>query len=1693
MHRRRFRPALLVTLAMLALCAGLGLGRVEATEEPADDADDGTITTMLLPGWNMVGWVGADVPATEIFDQVQNLERVSAWDGEHQRYQRRTRNSISRFGLERLEPGRGLMLFIGGDDPVAWTRAVSEQSVLLHLHAGRNLVGWAGRDGTPIEDAVQRFGATLVEASLWDASTNQYLRYRPDPESANTLIELDHGDALWVELSAAASWWQSGAAPPPVELVGEFTDDEQIQIQEWVDDSQAVFAERWGVHAPFTAYFGDPKLLDETYRRIRGFSPPIDYCGLYADSLIFIKRTCGGEGTQAHEYFHALQFHLMGSPRKPIPGWLIEGSATFAAYAYLGAVSPSQTVEERIATVRESHESYVGRVDWPTLEESQRPRRTDPHPIGVYYTLGSLGVTWLWEHAGDYTVVDFFRRMASAQNWRDAFEGAFGLTIDDFHEQFEAYRAEAAPLLPHLTDDRAEAILVFTGEVPAEGEQAVREELDSLEAFFGDHLSAAEADFTVFAGAEEATVAAAYRRAFGAALPDEFCARQTSGSVAVLDLNCGESPADVLFTVRHDSVIQQLAPWTSMPRASTGFRTRGPNWLVTPLRTYASYAYQAAAGREGADGIRNQQLARAAQTTRSLKSMATSDGYNENSSESLAVGFLALELLAELAGDAALFEYYRRLPGSSRWEEAFRDAFGMGVSEFYREFKAYRTAAIPPLPHLADQRAEPLLVLVGDVPLDASTAIRNELERLQAFFDRRLRAGAADYTVFAGVDEASVAAAHQQAFGEAPAEDFCSRYTSGRVAVLDLDCEKQDLANTLFRVRFDDAIERLAPTNSLPRPLSGLNRRGPYWLASPTSRYLEYAYQLEVGRDEAQDAWNLHLTRTTYNTRSLSSMETYEGFRANYWQSMGVGFLALDLLARRAGDAALFEYYRRLPGARSWEDAFEGAFGMTVDDFYEAFETHVARIAPPFPHIADGRIAPVLVFVGDVPAETRSAVRAEFDAVQRLFRGRLGAGTADYTLYVGADWAVLMDTYVRALGIQPPERLCDRTPTGGVAIINLGCRHTAPYTLEWSHYIALRQQLAPSGSLPAAPAGFDRRGPYWLRYGAERYVRHVYSVAQGHEDLDTSRHRESARASHTTRLLSGTETSAGFNVNHSQSRALGFLAVELLAELAGEAALFDYYRRLPGSESWEEAFEGAFRIAIDDFYEAFEEHRTRVTSPFPHLTDDSDEPVLMFIGDVPATTRNAVNDEFANLQRFYTEQLAAGTADYTMLVATDSASARVAWRLVHGSEHDRYCNTTFYQMAGVINLGCNATLRAYALPNPHFIQVRDELAPWSSLPLDPDGRRTRGPAWLDGAVAPYIEFRYVDIADQGAYQSLRSTEVQRAKGISRPLSSMATRDGFSGSEFWEARGVAILAVEWLAGRAGDPAIFDYYRRLPDSASWEEAFEGAFGLSVDDFYEAFEEHRARVAPPLPHLTDEIDAPVLLFVGDLPAATRTAVREDFEGALAFFRDRLGEASGDYTLYIGADAASLRDVYRQIDGRESTHSAYCSVPRGPVILISLQCTPDFAWRHSLYVLSGLAVPGVTPAGYPSQGPAWLTEGTHPYVSEAYRAARDSGELDRARSTMARHAAQTRLPLSSMATTDGFRSETRAVGRALGFLAVDWLVERAGERALFDYYRRLADSPSWEDAFEAAFGIAVDDFYEQFEAYRARVAPPN
>ena len=134
-------------LAVVALGAALEPAPAAATDEPAGD---GTITTVLHPGWNMVGWVSPETSASDLFEQIPELAGISAWDSEAGGYQRRHRPTVRLLDPLRLAPGWGLWLYLDGKAPVEWTREPSEDTVLIELQAGRNLVAWAGRDGTPL-------------------------------------------------------------------------------------------------------------------------------------------------------------------------------------------------------------------------------------------------------------------------------------------------------------------------------------------------------------------------------------------------------------------------------------------------------------------------------------------------------------------------------------------------------------------------------------------------------------------------------------------------------------------------------------------------------------------------------------------------------------------------------------------------------------------------------------------------------------------------------------------------------------------------------------------------------------------------------------------------------------------------------------------------------------------------------------------------------------------------------------------------------------------------------------------------------------------------------------------------------------------------------------------------------------------------------------------------------------------------------------------------------------------------------------------------------------------------------------------------------------------------------------------------------------------------------------------------------
>ena len=444
MQGPRFRPALLVALTVLALCAGLGLGRVEATEEPA--ADGSTITTTLYPGWNMVGWVGPETPASELFDELPVLGRIFAWDGEEQRYLRLMPSSGLVGDEHLLAPGDGLWLYIGGTSPVEWTREASEDSVLLDLRAGPNLVAWAGRDGTPIEEAVARLSDRLELAWAWNAEAQEYQLYAPNA-GLDQVQALNHGDALLVELSSGGRWWQPGSGRPQFVFKGDIPTEFQERFIWEMERIVTFFAERYGVEPP-----GFSVLLDSDSPWQSAASPDTIWLDLLAAS---------SRQTLVRWYFHMLSAHF-DDRRSPFedrvgsPYWLSVGVPEYAAGVYQRHIERRTFDDIRAARVKGLAQVVPEAVD---LDESGWT--SGPAPLGTS-RVGALAVEWLVGRVAasargvDFAplepgaldlqeesdaFIEYFRPQSRASIWEDAFEIVFGMTVSDFHDAFGKYLA----------------------------------------------------------------------------------------------------------------------------------------------------------------------------------------------------------------------------------------------------------------------------------------------------------------------------------------------------------------------------------------------------------------------------------------------------------------------------------------------------------------------------------------------------------------------------------------------------------------------------------------------------------------------------------------------------------------------------------------------------------------------------------------------------------------------------------------------------------------------------------------------------------------------------------------------------------------------------------------------------------------------------------------------------------------------------------------------------------------------------------------------------------------------------------------------------------------------------------------------------------------------------------------------------
>ena len=687
--------ALLAALA-IALALGSGVAAAESPPEPAHGGA-GTITTVLHPGWNLVGWIGPETPVAELFEQIPALVQASALDAEDGRYLRARRGGGSPSGeLTLLTPGMGLWLRLGGAEAVTWTRPAEATGVLLDLRAGRQLVAWSGGPGS-LADALAGLGGAVTSLHRWNAEAQRYESYRPGAAAtAGALEAIAPGDGLWLYLAEPVRWWQQGAGAPPMVFVGGVDAAAAAALGEEFRDATARLAARFEDLAgtEITAYIhAEIETLHTAYEARYGEAPDEGLCRYWTRTAIAYALSCEEPlgAVAGRAYFELLRDTVAPLDELPPaeegysrrgPQWLLYGAREYVNALYRVETGGGQYERLRAALVAPARRTAL-----PLSRLETRGER-DAAGLEVTIALGFVAIESLVERAGEAAILDYVRLLPSSAGWREAFERAFGLGAEDFHAAFEATRFERAPLLPHLADGRDEPVFVFLGDLAPDVQADFRASLEASRELFAARLGAEAPDFTVYVGPDLEAVASAYLAVRGRENP-ELCGDQDHHVIFQV-ASCKDRSLvlahEYVHVLQHE--LAAGAPW-------------GPQWLSEGVAVYGealqrALIEQGLTANAGLAERRREEVAILANrdeipALRSLERVA-------DPAERIhyRLGFLAADWLAQRTGAEALLDYYRRLPSAERWQAAFEAAFGLGVDDFYETFEGYLAALLQP-------------------------------------------------------------------------------------------------------------------------------------------------------------------------------------------------------------------------------------------------------------------------------------------------------------------------------------------------------------------------------------------------------------------------------------------------------------------------------------------------------------------------------------------------------------------------------------------------------------------------------------------------------------------------------------------------------------------------------------------------------------------------------------------------------------------------------------------------------------------------------------------------------------------------------------------------------------------------------------------------------------------------------------
>ena len=126
-----------------------------------------------------------------------------------------------------------------------------------------------------------------------------------------------------------------------------------------------------------------------------------------------------------------------------------------------------------------------------------------------------------------------------------------------------------------------------------------------------------------------------------------------------------------------------------------------------------------------------------------------------------------------------------------------------------------------------------------------------------------------------------------------------------------------------------------------------------------------------------------------------------------------------------------------------------------------------------------------------------------------------------------------------------------------------------------------------------------------------------------------------------------------------------------------------------------------------------------------------------------------------------------------------------------------------------------------------------------------DPESSEMPAWFTEGMAKYYDILITSFHRDGTYSWCRQWCGGRADRLPLDRTSLSSVEETNTCEYT----CGALAIELLASIVGHRHIVDIYTMRRPGQTWQQAFEGAFGISVPDFYAMYDRHREAGFPEL----------------------------------------------------------------------------------------------------------------------------------------------------------------------------------------------------------------------------------------------------